>query len=104
MNEVLKEIGELPLRIPTCFAKRTERRKEIMVMNDLRCLEENGLKKFFRMFPRRNAMDLAHGILVLEELARYHASSLLYEDKLGKKIDEVFPYFEVSIANTIPKY
>ncbi|KAK7078256.1 hypothetical protein SK128_027802 [Halocaridina rubra] len=47
-----------------------EPQREIIIMEDLR---QHG----FKMYDRRKGMDNAHTVLVMEELARLHAASLL---------------------------
>ncbi|ROT72731.1 hypothetical protein C7M84_008846 [Penaeus vannamei] len=74
LNAVLEEAGMKPLAMPRCFYSAVERKKELVLLEDLR-------PRGFKMFDRRKGLDVAHVSLVLEELARLHAASLLLEKK-----------------------
>lgn len=74
LNAVLEEAGMKPLAMPRCFYGAVERKKELVLLEDLR-------PRGFKMFDRRKGLDVAHVSLVLEELARLHAASLLLEKR-----------------------
>ena len=70
INRELALVGEKNLRVPKYFHAVTEKSGEVIYMEDL---HRNG----FRMFDRMKGMDKFHTLLVLEELARLHAASVL---------------------------
>ncbi|KAK8393693.1 hypothetical protein O3P69_006785 [Scylla paramamosain] len=74
MNSILREIGEKTLKFPRCFYASLEDKKEIIFLEDLRPLG-------YKMTDRRQGMDKAHVNLVLKELARLHAASVLLQAK-----------------------
>ncbi|XP_047494063.1 uncharacterized protein LOC125042469 [Penaeus chinensis] len=74
LNAVLEEAGMELLALPRCFYGTVEKKKELLFLEDLR-------PRGFKMFDRRKGLDVAHASLVLEELARLHAASLLLEKK-----------------------
>ncbi|XP_045114731.1 uncharacterized protein LOC123506581 [Portunus trituberculatus] len=74
MNSILREIGEKTLNFPRCFHASLEDKKEIIFLEDLRSLG-------YKMTDRRQGMDKAHVTLVLKELARLHAASVLLQAK-----------------------
>ncbi|XP_045586387.2 uncharacterized kinase-like protein D1044.1 [Procambarus clarkii] len=74
MSAELTAIGHEPLRIPVCFHGSLESGHEILFLKDLR-------PRGFKMFDRRKGLDVAHTTLILQELARFHASSVLLEAK-----------------------
>ncbi|XP_037794505.1 uncharacterized protein LOC119589919 isoform X6 [Penaeus monodon] len=74
LNAVLEETGMEPLALPRCFYGRVEKKNELLFLEDLR-------PRGFKMFDRRKGLDVAHVSLVLKELARLHAASLLLEKK-----------------------
>ncbi|KAB7507814.1 hypothetical protein Anas_06459 [Armadillidium nasatum] len=83
----------IPIKAPKPYTRSFEKGREVLVIEDLR-------KKGFSMHERTKGFDLKHSILVVEELARFHASSLLFEETLEKKsIPESFDHFEVWLDN-----
>ncbi|KAK8725671.1 hypothetical protein OTU49_010682, partial [Cherax quadricarinatus] len=72
LNAALTTAGQEPLRVPRCFYGSLERGKEFIFLEDLR-------PRGFKMFDRRKGLDVAHTSLVVKELARFHASSVLLE-------------------------
>lgn len=48
-------------------------------------------KRHFKMFDRKRGMDVPHTTLVLQELGRLHAATLLLEKKLGCPLTEKWP-------------
>ena len=84
-NELLNSFNERRLRIPICHHASYDSRKEILILEDLR---EQG----FKMVDRRKGLDFAHIGLVIEELARMHASSQIVEKRSGEELDTTFPF------------
>ena len=58
--------------------------KEVIMLEDLRA-------RHFKMFDRRLGIDVPHAHLVLKELGRLHAGSLVMEKKLGCSLTEIWP-------------
>ncbi|KAL7648245.1 UNVERIFIED_CONTAM: hypothetical protein RMT77_000151 [Armadillidium vulgare] len=93
MNKQLKLLNLESIKAPKSYTRSFEKGREVLVIEDLR---KNG----FSMHERTKGFDLKHSILVVEELARFHASSLLFEETLEKKsIPESFDHFEVWLNN-----
>lgn len=58
--------------------------KEVLIVEDLR-------KRHFKMFDRRRGMDVTHASLVLKELGRLHAGTLLLEKRIRCTLTEKWP-------------
>ncbi|KAB7499292.1 hypothetical protein Anas_04960 [Armadillidium nasatum] len=123
MNEHLDRLNLEPLRTPKVFASSTEKGKESFVAENLRI-------QGFQMHDKRQAQDVHHALLVMEELGRFHASSLLLKESIEPKtFVEKYEHFEepwfnadndlfkvflkmiesqteesINILSTIPKY
>ena len=95
MNEELSKLEEKPLAIPISYSICTKQFEEAYLMTDLRSFEENGELKSFEMFNRKECLDVDHALLVVIELARLHAASLVLENRMKKPFTEAYPYFEV---------
>ena len=83
INSVLKEIGHSDINFPKYLHSSLEKGKEILFLKDLRPMG-------YRMADRKRGMDKAHAALVVRELAKLHAASLLLQNKtpdedLGEK-------------------
>ena len=83
MNKELNNIGLPPLKIPKAFAIRRDQQKEVLIMNNLR-------KEGFLMTEKKKGVTLQQSLLVAEELGRFHASSLLFQQKLKHPLNVVF--------------
>nr|XP_045586398.1 uncharacterized protein LOC123748245 isoform X4 [Procambarus clarkii]XP_045586399.1 uncharacterized protein LOC123748245 isoform X5 [Procambarus clarkii] len=70
LNVELTVRGLQGLRVAKWFYTSLEKDKEMIFLEDLR-------SRGFKMFDRKKGMDVAHANLVLQELARLHAASLL---------------------------
>lgn len=80
MNQILARIGCPPIAVAKCFFCSLEKAKEVLILEDLR-------PRGFKMWDRRRGIDAAHARLVLKEIGRFHAASLLLESELpGKDI------------------
>lgn len=74
LNSVLEEIGCAPLSFPKCFYHILEKGKYLLLLENLK---EQG----YQMKDRALGIDAAHGTLVLKELAKLHAASVLLQLK-----------------------
>lgn len=90
MNAILRSTGLKELKFPRCVYASLETDKEVIFLEDLR-------PRGFKMTDRRKGLDAAHVILVLRELAKLHAASLLVEAQLpNKDITARFPFIKKS--------
>lgn len=101
LSSELEAVGQSELRMAKCYHTSLETMKELIILEDLR-------QYGFQMCDRMKGLDVAHTNLVLQELARLHASSLLLKAKdpnqnLADRFDylkqEVF--FESSLARNM---
>ena len=70
LNQELEDLELHPLRIPKLLHGNLDNDRELIIFEDLR---NDG----FKMVDRRKGLDFNHVCLVLEELARLHAASIL---------------------------
>ncbi|XP_050697071.1 uncharacterized protein LOC126985758 isoform X8 [Eriocheir sinensis] len=85
LNCMLKEIGQREINFPKCFKVCLEKGKECIFLEDLR-------SRGYKMSDRKQGLDEAHTTLVLRELARLHAASLLLQKKYpGEDFNEKYP-------------
>ncbi|XP_042243292.1 uncharacterized protein LOC121880200 [Homarus americanus] len=75
INEIMRKIGHREISVAKCFHCCFDEGKEILLMEDLRA-------RSFRMFDRQRGMDAVHATLVLQELGRLHAASILLDKTL----------------------
>ena len=98
LNKELESVGETSLKIPKFYHSMTEPGKEIIYFEDLRRLG-------FSMFDRKKGLDRLHTNLVLRELGRLHASSLIlfHKNQLkGNAILKHFPSLEDALFKMFP--
>lgn len=74
LNVELTAIGLESLQLARWYYTSLEEGQDIMFLEDLRL-------KGFKMFDRMKGMDAPHTLLVLKELGRLHAASLLLQTK-----------------------
>ncbi|XP_037794500.1 uncharacterized protein LOC119589919 isoform X1 [Penaeus monodon] len=74
LNAAMEEASLKTLRFPKYYHNCLKVGKELLFLEDLR-------RRNFKMYDRRKGLDVAHASLVLEELARLHAASLLLQNK-----------------------
>lgn len=79
MSSELEEVRLRGLRVPRCFFTSLKEKEEMIIQEDLRA-------QGFKLFDRTKTMDIPHAILVMQELARLHAASLLLEDTEGQNL------------------
>ena len=90
LNSELANVGQGKLKVPKSYHSVGETNREVIYMEDLR-------RSGFKMTDRKKGMDKHHVNLILRELGRLHAASVILftKNKLrGKAILEQFPYFE----------
>ncbi|KAL7648257.1 UNVERIFIED_CONTAM: hypothetical protein RMT77_000163 [Armadillidium vulgare] len=84
MNKQLHELNLPRIATPKLYARNLEKGREVFIAENLR-------SQGFITIDKRKVMDFDHTVLVLKELGRFHASSLLYEETLHpKSIEESF--------------
>ncbi|KAB7501254.1 hypothetical protein Anas_13733, partial [Armadillidium nasatum] len=84
MNKQLHELNLPHITTPKLYARDLEIGREVFIAENLRA-------QGFLTIDKRKVMDFDHTVLVLNELGRFHASSLLYEETLHpKSIEESF--------------
>lgn len=74
VNAVLRGVGYDELSVPRCLFQSTERGREVVVLENLRDLG-------YEMRDKAEGIDAAHTVLVLKELAKLHAASVLLQEK-----------------------
>nr|XP_045586384.1 uncharacterized protein LOC123748238 isoform X1 [Procambarus clarkii]XP_045586385.1 uncharacterized protein LOC123748238 isoform X2 [Procambarus clarkii] len=93
LNAELTVRGLPGLRVAKWFHTSLEKDKEMIFLEDLRSRE-------FKMFDRKKGMDVAHATLVLQELARLHAASLLVKATAPEQdLADRFTYVKVEWIN-----
>ncbi|XP_037775107.1 uncharacterized protein LOC119572204 isoform X1 [Penaeus monodon] len=75
----LTALGHESLRVPTFFYVSLDRGHEVMIMENL---QVHG----FRMNDRKKGLDVIHATLVIQELARLHAASILLKINKGPEL------------------
>ncbi|KAG0728017.1 hypothetical protein GWK47_003882 [Chionoecetes opilio] len=83
MNQAMRELHLDAIRTAEGYCVSLELGKEVLMVEDLRA-------RHFKMCDRRRGMDVLHATLVLKELGRMHAASLVVE-KLGCSLTETWP-------------
>ena len=71
MDEELNKLGMEDLRLPKFYHAVHDSKKEVMYMQDMRRLG-------YKMCDRNKGMDYAHTNMIMKELGRFHASSVLF--------------------------
>ncbi|XP_076066636.1 uncharacterized protein LOC143040002 [Oratosquilla oratoria] len=88
LNKCLREAGMATLSVPKFIHAHLERNKEVIILEDLR-------PRGFKMFDRKKGQDFAHAELILKELGRLHAASvLLQRQNPNTSLLERFPFLE----------
>ncbi|KAK7082818.1 hypothetical protein SK128_022977 [Halocaridina rubra] len=89
INAELTSFGLEELKIPKWYFSSLEDKKEVIFLEDLR-------HRGFKMYDRKMGMDVPHTQLVMKEVARFHAASLLLLEK--------FPWEDLLEKYTFLKY
>uniref|UniRef100_A0A0P4W421 CHK kinase-like domain-containing protein n=1 Tax=Scylla olivacea TaxID=85551 RepID=A0A0P4W421_SCYOL len=98
INSALREIGHTEINVPKCFHVGLEKGKEVIFLEDLRA-------RGYKMADRKQGLDEAHTTLVLRELARLHAASLLLQNKTpDDDLGEKYPYLKKGWSYFITNY
>ncbi|XP_045114530.1 uncharacterized protein LOC123506480 isoform X1 [Portunus trituberculatus] len=98
INSVLKEIGHTEINVPKCFHASLEEGKEVIFLEDLRA-------RGYKMADRKQGLDKAHTTLVLRELARLHAASLLLQNRTpGEHLGEKYHLLKIGLAYFFQNY
>ncbi|KAK7082817.1 hypothetical protein SK128_022976 [Halocaridina rubra] len=93
LNKELEALGQESLRFPKLHFHSLENRHEVMYMEDLRV-------RGFKMFDRKKGMDIAHVHLVIKELARLHAASMILQQKhMSEDLAEKFEFLKIDWDN-----
>ncbi|KAG0720160.1 hypothetical protein GWK47_006935 [Chionoecetes opilio] len=87
INTELEATGQEPLRLPTWYVNHLVEGKEIIVLKDMR---PDG----FKMFDRLKGMDVVHVSLVLQELARLHATSTIVQAKMSEPMEVTYDFLQ----------
>lgn len=86
LNAQLRVAGLEPLRTPKHLYLNHNPDEMLLIMKDLR-------SRGFRKFREKNCFDILHTNIVLQELARFHASSLLLKAKIGRRNFDIKYHF-----------
>ncbi|KAL7648271.1 UNVERIFIED_CONTAM: hypothetical protein RMT77_000177 [Armadillidium vulgare] len=78
MNKELETLGLSQIKTTKIYSKNQEKEKEGFISENLRT-------QGFVLHDRMKGQDLNHALLVVEELGRFHASSLLLEETIAPK-------------------
>lgn len=74
LNLELQKIGISPLKLPRYYHSVTGKEQEVIYLEDMR-------RHNFRMCDRKKGMDDKHVILILKELGKLHAGSVIWMSK-----------------------
>ncbi|XP_068230267.1 uncharacterized protein [Palaemon carinicauda] len=85
LHHELTSVDLHPLRVPECYYATCEPGNQIIYLEDLR-------SRGFQTTERKKPLDKVHTTLILKEIARLHAASLLLRRKSGyENLDLKFP-------------
>nr|XP_053631429.1 uncharacterized protein LOC128687886 [Cherax quadricarinatus]XP_053631430.1 uncharacterized protein LOC128687886 [Cherax quadricarinatus] len=96
LTSQLKNGGLDALKIPRCFFASLQQDKEIILQEDLRA-------QGFQKYDRRKTMDISHATVVLQEMARFHASSFLLQAAESQDFHLKYDYLFLHWSNYKPK-
>lgn len=83
LDKDLAKIDETPLKVPRELFINDVPNAEVIIMKNLR---DEG----YKLFDRRKGMDVAHTLLVFEEMGRFHATSLVYQNRLQRTLHQEY--------------
>ena len=83
MDKDLAKIDEEPLKVTEEIFIHDVPNEEVLIMKNLRL-------EGYKLFDRFKGMDIPHTILVLEEMARFHATSLVYQNRLQRSLQQEY--------------
>ncbi|KAK8735064.1 hypothetical protein OTU49_017443 [Cherax quadricarinatus] len=87
LNAQLSRVGCEPIRAPHCYFAHLTEQNEVIFLEDLR-------QEGFKMFDRMKGMDKAHAVLVLKELGKLHAASILYQKETSTVLEDKYTYIQ----------
>ena len=88
LNKILVLSGQPELKLAKCYNASLNKDEEIIYLEDLR---DEG----FKMTDRKKGLDAPHLTLVLQELGRMHAASMILQGSKSKKeLIELYPCLE----------
>nr|XP_053644318.1 uncharacterized protein LOC128696924 [Cherax quadricarinatus] len=87
LNVQLSHVGREPIRAPHCYFAHITEKEEVIFLEDLR-------QEGFKMFDRMKGMDKAHAVLVLKELGKLHAASILYQKEASIVLEDKYTYIQ----------
>ena len=97
LNKELEALQFSPLGVPKYFYSETQKEKDVIFMEDMR-------ERDFKMLDRRIGMDRNHTMLVMRELAKLHAISVILMDTNKFKrenLERKFSFLEEAFTKTI---
>ncbi|XP_066967213.1 uncharacterized protein [Macrobrachium rosenbergii] len=74
LNDILREIGCCPLSFPRYFHHRLEKDNSMIILENLKV-------QAYQMENKAVGIDVDHASLVLKELAKLHAASVLFQER-----------------------
>lgn len=93
LNAELTNAGMAPLRIPRCLHSTWHESQSQLFLEDLRPLG-------FKLYDRRKPLCPRHATLVLQELGRLHAASLLLQSRSPEgELESRFPFLTWEMFN-----
>ncbi|XP_068229158.1 uncharacterized protein [Palaemon carinicauda] len=92
LNSELKRVGLNPLLTPECLYANQDSENSVLILTDLR-------RKNFKKFPGKGCLDISHTHLALQELARFHASSLLLKAAQGPHFEAKYDFLDTEWYN-----
>ncbi|KAK8735067.1 hypothetical protein OTU49_017443 [Cherax quadricarinatus] len=93
-NAQLSRGGCEPIRAPHCYFAHLTEQEEVIFLGDLR-------PEGFKMFDRMKGMDKAHAVLVLKELGKLHAASILCQKETSVVLEEKYTYIKKDFQSII---
>ncbi|KAF2358971.1 Protein of unknown function DUF227 [Trinorchestia longiramus] len=88
LNNVMEEISQPSLKFASCYYASFEPTRQVILLSDKR-------EYSFKMADRFVGLDDDHVVLVVKELARLHAASVILEDRLGnEKLLEKYDFLD----------
>ncbi|XP_066990862.1 uncharacterized protein [Macrobrachium rosenbergii] len=87
MNSELKKVGLNPLLTPQCLYANQDSENSVLILRDL-------CSRNFRKFPGKSCLDISHTRLILQELARFHSSSLLLKAAQGPQFVAKYDFLD----------
>ncbi|XP_064121418.1 uncharacterized protein LOC135225820 isoform X2 [Macrobrachium nipponense] len=87
LNSELIKVGLNPLLTPQCLYANQVSENSVLILTDLR-------SRNFKKFHGKNCLDIPHTRLILQELARFHSSSLLLKAAQGPQFVSKYDFLD----------